>query len=77
MIIGRVPDEIVSVFAVAEPPPTSPSVLKDQPCAAARFISFLRGEGGVIQANWCRFEDDKWQASDNLETLVWPKANLS
>lgn len=49
----------------------------DQPCAAARFISFLRGEGGVIQANWCRFEDDKWHASDDLETLVWPKANLS
>jgi hypothetical protein len=46
------------------------------PSAAARFVTFLRGEGGPIQANRCRFEDDKWLAAKQPETLMWPKAEL-
>jgi hypothetical protein len=48
----------------------------DSPSAAARFMNFLRGEGGNFQANRCRFEDDKWVGGSQSETLFWPKANL-
>ncbi len=46
------------------------------PSAAARFVRFLRCQGGPIQANFCRFEGDKWLAAEQPETLTWPKADL-
>jgi hypothetical protein len=48
----------------------------EAPSAPARFVSFLRGEGGPIQAKRCRFDDDKFQAAKNAETLIWPKAEF-
>jgi hypothetical protein len=48
----------------------------EQPSAAAHFVTFLRGEGGPIQAKRCRLEDDKWLAAKDPETLMWPKAKL-
>lgn len=46
------------------------------PSAAARFVTFLRGEGGPIEVNRCRFEGDKWLAAKQPETLMWPKAEF-
>lgn len=46
------------------------------PSAAAHFVKFLRGEGGPIQANRCRFEGGKWLAAKDSETLMWPKTEL-
>jgi hypothetical protein len=46
------------------------------PNAAAHFVTFLRGEGGPIQANRCRLEDDKWLVAKHPDTLMWPKAEL-
>ena len=48
----------------------------EAPSAAPRFVSFLRDEGGPIQARRCRFDNDKFLAAKDLETLMWPKANL-
>ena len=48
----------------------------EAPSAAGRFMTFLRGEGGVIRANRCRFQNDTWQGAPDSETLLWPKAEL-
>ena len=48
----------------------------EAPNAAARFVTFLRGEGGPIQARRCWFKKDKWVATKQSETLTWPKAEL-
>ncbi|MEO8370708.1 MAG: hypothetical protein ABI806_16105 [Candidatus Solibacter sp.] len=49
----------------------------EEPSAAARFVRFLGSEGGTIQANRCRFEDDQWLAASQPETLIWPKTELA
>ena len=49
----------------------------EAPSAAARFMSFLCGDGGPIKARRCRFDDGKFQAARDPETLMWPKAGLS
>ncbi len=42
--------------------------------AAARFMTFLKGEGCRIRANRCRFDGQKWFGAKNYELLEWPAA---
>jgi hypothetical protein len=42
--------------------------------AAARFMSFLKGEGCRIRANRCRFDGKTWFGARNHEFLEWPAA---
>jgi hypothetical protein len=42
--------------------------------AAARFVSFLKGEGCRIRANLCRFDGKSWYGSKDYEFLEWPTA---
>jgi hypothetical protein len=44
--------------------------------AAARFVTFLRGDGGPIWANRCHFEGERWLGSKESEILNWPKAEF-
>jgi len=44
--------------------------------AAERFATFLRGDGGTIRGNRCRFVENKWFGSSKSETLTWPKGNF-
>jgi len=42
--------------------------------AAARFMSFLRGEGCRIRANRCRFDGKRWFGAKDHGFLEWPTA---
>jgi hypothetical protein len=42
--------------------------------AAARFMSFLKGEGCRIRANRCRFDGTSWYGAKDHEFLEWPTA---
>ena len=44
--------------------------------AAARFMAFLRGDGGSLRASRCRFEGESWLVAKESEILTWPKANF-
>ena len=48
----------------------------DTPSASARFVDFLRGDGGALRANRCRFRDDKWFGSSESEILNWPRGEF-
>lgn len=48
----------------------------ETPGAAARFVAFLRGDGGPLRANRCRFEGESWLGARESEILTWPKANF-
>src|ERR1700733_7097860 len=47
----------------------------DVPEAAARFVAFLRSDGGPVRVRSCRFEDEHWKCADQTQTFLWPKAN--
>lgn len=46
----------------------------DNESAAARFMTFLRGEGCRIRANRCRFDGKSWFGAKDHEFLDWPAA---
>jgi len=46
----------------------------DSESAAARFMTFLRGQGCTIRANRCRLEGQKWFGAKDHELLKWPTA---
>ena len=48
----------------------------DEPSSADRFVKFLRGEGGPIQANRCRFEGEKFLGAKESETFIWPEGRF-
>jgi len=48
----------------------------EAPSAAARFVTFLRGEGGAIRGNRCRFEGDSFFGAKESEILMRPKAQF-
>jgi hypothetical protein len=48
----------------------------ETPSAAARFVAFLRGDGGPLRASRCRFEGESRLGTKESEILIWPKANF-
>lgn len=49
----------------------------ESPDAAARFVRFLKGSGGMLEVRRCIFEDGVFKAASQTEQVNWPSACLS
>jgi hypothetical protein len=45
--------------------------------SAARFVAFLKGEGGHVEAKFCMYANGAFSAAAKTTPFWWPKADLS